>query len=367
MRVVSIGCMAAVLALSACGGAAGTKSATETATAAGASPSESAPAELGTIKESGFGQNGEYVWATAVVHNNSKYVGQTVTVQFNVMDSEGEILGSESAVEPFYRPDADHALGAQVDLEPGQKAATVEATLDVEATGAFSDKSFPEVSTGKVAVSEKYGAHEASFEVTNPLSVAMKSPRIAVVCRKGSDDIIGGGTTYPELVPASGKAMVDAHILVTGDPAGCDIFTGPPIDWDGEGLDSEAPDSSESPADTAGSAEAALKTWLEQFNAKDWEAHYATLVSAQRAVISEDRYATCRSQDAPPKFTWEKVLAVKDAGETAIPGTDVELPSTQVSAQVSMEGVKVPVDSHMVLEDGEWHWMMTQENIDNCV
>lgn len=32
-----------------------------------------------------------------------------------------------------------------------------------------------------------------------------------------------------------------------------------------------------------------------------------------------------------------------------------------------MEGVKVPVDSHMVLEDGEWHWMMTQENVDNCL
>ena len=50
----------------------------------------SAPEELGTLKEAGFGQTDEYVWVTALVHNNSAYVGQTVTVNFNVLDAEDE-------------------------------------------------------------------------------------------------------------------------------------------------------------------------------------------------------------------------------------------------------------------------------------
>ncbi|WP_143780751.1 hypothetical protein, partial [Ornithinimicrobium sp. CNJ-824] len=75
---------------------------------------------------------------TALVHNNSAYVGQTVTVNFNVLDDEGNILASESQVESFSLPEADHIIGTQVSLSPGDAAAEVEAALDVEASGAFS-------------------------------------------------------------------------------------------------------------------------------------------------------------------------------------------------------------------------------------
>lgn len=358
------GCLAAVLALSACGGSAEPSAdPTDPSPAAAASESPSPPEELGTIKESGFGQRGQYVWATAVVHNNSAHVGQTVTVQFNVLDDSGELLASESQVEAFHQPEADHALGTQVALEPGQKAATIEATLDVEPYGAFTDKPFPDMPIDKMTLGKEYGSPKATFELTNPLTVALKSPRLVVVCRDNADEIIGGGAAFPTLVPASGTIKVDPHLLVSGDPANCEVHAGPPIDWDGEGL----PDNAPAPSAEAGSAESALKTWVDQFNAKDWSAQYATLVRAQQAVISKDQYALCRSKEVAPVFTWKKVLAVTDAGEMPIPGADTTLPGTKVTVQLVMDGVKVPLDAHMFREDGEWHWTMTQENLDNCL
>lgn len=369
MRSVALGCAAAVLALSACNGGSAPSSSVPTTTArTPAATASSAPKDLGTIKAAGFGQRDTYVWVTAVVHNNSAFVGQTVTVNFNVLDNQGNLLKSESQVESFYQPGADHAVGTQVDLEPGQKAAKVEATVDVEASGTFSDKPFPTLPTGKVKVGKgQYGQNMASFELTNPLTVALKSPRIGVVCTNTAGSIIGGASAYPDLVPATGKVKVDANLIVSGQPDRCSVFSGPPVDWDGEGTQATGgTQPSAAPTAATGSAEGAFKTWMDQFNAKDWSGQYETLVSPQQAVISKSQYVACRANETPPKFKWVKVLAVTDVGASAIPGTKVKLPATKVTVQVSVNGIKTPVDAHMYQEDGQWRWSMTQSNLSNC-
>ena len=366
MRPVFFVTAAAVLALTGCGGG--------TDQPGGGSPApsatmSSAPKELGTITASGFGQADEYVWVTAVVHNNSDYVGQSVTVNFNVLDANGEILGTESQVESFVRPGADHVIGTQVALEPGQEATKVEAALDVEADGTFSDQPFPEmpVTDLKIAAGDAAGYPKVTFVVANPLTVPIKDSRIQVACTDASGAIIGGGSDYPELIPAAGKIKVDAHVIASGTPKDCTVFVGA-LDWEGAPSQAATPTSSPTAAATApaGSAEDAFKVWVGQFGKRNWKAQYKTLVNAQQKVISQSEYLACRSAEAPPKITWVKALSVTDAGKTSIPGTKTSLPSTKVNAQVKVNGLKVPVDAHMFLEDGVWKWSMTKENISNC-
>lgn len=351
--------IAAALALSGCGGG----SAVEQSSGKPApAVSTSAPTELGTLKESGFGQHDEYVWVTALVHNNSKYVGQTVTVNFNVLDQAGEILKSESQVEAFDRPEADHIIGTQVSLNPGEKAAKVEATLDVAAEGTFSDKPFPTLPTTDVSLTKEFGTHKASFVLSNTLGQPLKSPRINVLCRDAAAKIVGGGSTYPDLVPAGGKSKVEANLLVSGTPKSCEAFVGAPADWDGTDAAATAPTS----AAPKGTAEAAFKTWVQQFGKKDWKGQYQTLVSAQKKLVSQSKYVACRNSETTPEITWVKALSAVNEAKSPIPGTKVSMPATVVKAQVSSGGIKVPVDAHMFLEDGVWKWSMTQENISNC-
>mgnify|MGYP003377663164 CR=1 FL=1 len=104
---------------------------------------------------------------------------------------------------------------------------------------------------------------------------------------------------------------------------------------------------------------------MDQFTAKEWDAQYATLLSAQQKLISQKQYRTCRSISTPT-IKWVKVLSVQDTGLTSVPGTKLKLPSTKVTAQVSANGIKVPADAHMFLENGQWKWIMTQENLDGC-
>lgn len=183
----------------------------------------------GSLVSSGFGQKGEYVWVTSLVHNDSDKVGQTVTVQFNAKDAAGTLVKSTSQVETFTRVNHDLAVGTQIDVPKDVKIATVEATLLIEDRGTFSGEPFPEMNTTPVSVvADPYGGSTANFELTNPTDQPVKSPRLGIICYDAANKIIGGGVDFPELVPPSGKIAVEAHILTSTVPTTCRAFDGGP-------------------------------------------------------------------------------------------------------------------------------------------
>ncbi|QKE82891.1 hypothetical protein [Arthrobacter sp. NEB 688] len=354
----------AAITLAGCGSGSEPK---EAATAAAPAASQAAPKDIGTITASGFGQADEYVWATAVVHNNSDNIGQTVTVSFNILGDAGEILGSESQVESFSQPSADHIIGTQISLEPGQKAAKVEATLDVEASGTFSDQPFPAIPVSDLKITGTGDHRDVSFVITNPLTIPIKDPRIALACKDKSGKLIGGDIAFPELVPAGGKIKVDTSPIVSGDPADCSVYVGPPVDWEGapEAVASASP-SATTAAEPAGSAESAFRTWVTQFGERDWKSQYETLVGPQQELLTQREFIACRTAEAPPKITWSKALGATDVGDSAIPGTKTKLPATKVDAQLNVDGLKVPIDAHMFIEDGVWKWSLEKEALAKC-
>jgi hypothetical protein len=185
--------------------------------------------DAGSLVASGFGQKDQYVWVTALVHNNSEQVGQTVTVQFNAKDAAGKLVKSESQVESFSRVGQDLAVGTQTEVPKGSKVATVEATLLIEDSGIFSSEPFPEMKTTPVKfVPDQYGGVTANFELSNPTNKPVQSPRLGIICYDAAKKIIGGGSDFPELVPPAGKVAVEGSILTTGKPASCKVFTSAP-------------------------------------------------------------------------------------------------------------------------------------------
>ena len=130
--------------------------------------------------------------------------------------------------------------------------------------------------------------------------------------------------------------------------------------------------SSPSPSTTAEprtnrAAAAAFKTWVAQFNAEQWDKHYATLVNAQRKLISAKKYAACRNKKVTPTFKWIKTASTKANVKTTIPGTSLKKLATRVIARLRVSGtVTLPVTAHMFYEEGAWRWSMTKENLRGC-
>jgi hypothetical protein len=225
--------VATTVTLVACGGSPDSQESSTNKAASGAPTPTAKAAEhkpAGQLLESGFGQTGEYVWVTSLVKNTASTVGQTVTVQFNVYDKAGTLIGSTEQVESFHSTGQLLAVGTQVDLKPHEKAARVKASLLVEDDGTFSDQPYPLIKTSVVKLGkDEFGGESASFDVINPTDKPLKNPRIGIVCYNAKKQIIGGSSEYPDLVPASDKYHVDSTVNVTGVPASCAAYAGPDV------------------------------------------------------------------------------------------------------------------------------------------
>lgn len=181
------------------------------------------------LVDTGFGQRDEYAWVTSLVQNQSAdNVGHFVTVQFNLYDKSGELIASEEQVEDFSRADQKMAIGTQVEVPDKKKVAKVEATLAVgDETGGSTDDA-PEIKTGKVkVVKDEYGSTVGRFEVYNSTKKALKDVRVGVICYDTKDRVNGGGSTYPDLVPPSGKVLAETDLIVSGKTDRCEAYAGP--------------------------------------------------------------------------------------------------------------------------------------------
>lgn len=244
-----VGLTAAALILTACGGGESSTSQQTTTPATQApagednassdEPTESEPepaadtegATAHTLVKSGFGFADPFAWVSALVSNDSVNSGATVTVNFNLLDDAGAILVSGSQVEAFSRPDELLVLGTQLEVPAGTVPSSLEATVQVEYPGIGSTEPFPELPLSPVTIArDEFGGWEASATLTNPTDQPLNGPRIGIICLDAAGQIIGGSSSFPDLVPPSGQVRVDSLFLtLSGDPAACEMYAGAPL------------------------------------------------------------------------------------------------------------------------------------------
>ena len=224
-----------VIAFVALLGGCGTESSTDSDTSSASAGSKSSKKDekkntASTLVKSGFGQADEYVWVTALVRNDSKVVGQTVTVHFDLMDKAGKLVKSGDQVDTFSQVGENLAVGTQIDVPRRTQIASVKATLQVDDEGTFSDKPGPLIKSSPAKVGKgEFSDWVAHFELTNTTSKAVKSPHIGVICYDAKGNINGGTVEFPDLVPAKGTVALDTNnLLISGRPVKCEVYPGAP-------------------------------------------------------------------------------------------------------------------------------------------
>lgn len=217
--------LAISLTLTACGSA--DEDVDTGAPQSGSTPTEDKKDNLGEIVESGFGQSDQYVWVTALVKNLSDHGGQTVTVNFDLLDKNGKILKSESQVESFNVANQLRAVGTQVDVGQGVQVASLQPTLLVKDEGTF-EETKTDLGTFKadsITVDQYVKTlWHAKFTIKNATAEALQSPRIGVICKGADGKVNGGGSDHPDLVPPSGQVVIDPQLITTGKPTTCTAY-----------------------------------------------------------------------------------------------------------------------------------------------
>lgn len=221
------------LVLSACGGSSDTVQEGDPATGSSEkgdsdSDSDSAKAQ-GKILESGFGQDGQYVYPVTLVDNTSDHAGQTVVVSWNFLDSAGEIVKSQSQTNSFNFTGQTIAVTTQVDVGKGNKVASIEPTLLIKDDGLFEETEVDFGTADATVKKGEYGGWTVAFPVKNPTSKPLESPSIGIVCRDAQGKINGAGFTFPDLVPPNGEITADSDVTVSGTPRSCKAYIAGPV------------------------------------------------------------------------------------------------------------------------------------------
>jgi hypothetical protein len=189
-------------------------------------PRSTDPNDQGRIVQSGFGQRDQFVWATAVVENEADHGGQTATVKFRVLDADGQVIGTAEESWTFSWTAQQLAIGAQVTLDVGQEAASVEPTLTVTDDNPR-PVSPPLGAAQSQPVKNDSGGYTASFTVTNPTDLLLQAPMVGVVCYTAAGDISGGGVTYAPTIDPGTSVEVEPSVIVSPDTSVCTAYTAP--------------------------------------------------------------------------------------------------------------------------------------------
>ncbi|HJE11955.1 MAG TPA: hypothetical protein K8W18_11620, partial [Corynebacterium glutamicum] len=67
-------------------------------------------------------------------------------------------------------------------------------------------------------------SYTASFGMKNDTAEDFKNLGVSVACFNDQSEIIGGGDTFANLVPAGGSIRIDAVVTVSGMPASCKAY-----------------------------------------------------------------------------------------------------------------------------------------------
>lgn len=181
------------------------------------------PVEAGQLLESGFGVANGYAHTIALVENTSETAGQTVTVGFNLLDREGNIITSTDSVQSFSTPGQVKVLSGFAEVK-NAKVASMDVTLIVEDSGVFEERETDLGVVEDVPLSSEYGTDYAKVTFENPLEEVLKDPEIQVVCRNRDGDINGGGFTYSGIAPAGGKTSAEIDLKLNGTADKCDAY-----------------------------------------------------------------------------------------------------------------------------------------------
>lgn len=180
-----------------------------------------------TFETYGAGGGNGYLWVTSIVRDVQP--GQFVTVSFNLLSADGTILATAHQTEEGINPNERMIIGTQVEAPRGQTVTRVQPAIGVQNDSrkpAFTDVV---LGVGTVMIGEdSLNQPTAKSLITNPSQQQIPAARVGIACFDRQGNIIGGGATFPKVLPAGGQTMASCdHLMVSQAPTRCEMTAQP--------------------------------------------------------------------------------------------------------------------------------------------
>jgi hypothetical protein len=177
------------------------------------------------LAASGFTQVRSTATYAFVLQNNVGSAVSNAGYRVAIYDRAGTLLKTDSGQLPVLSAGQRFGYSGEMYLPDGTSATRIEVQLSGAKSGYIG--AYPSfVTTGNVAYRADKNFPKAAGVIQNQYPGDITHVRVSAIAYDGAGNIIGGGRTYLDFVPAGGAAVAEVGIATAGPPARLELYAG---------------------------------------------------------------------------------------------------------------------------------------------
>lgn len=176
-----------------------------------------------SIAKQGFGQDDYQIgYGALIVNGNADYSIERSQFHVNFFAEDGALVGTEEGYIDVLLPGQTLGLAGSTLVDDGIVVARAEVQLkagDYEKTDPLPGFTAENVNY----IPDRFSA-KVTGQVVSPYTKDITYLRVMAIAYNEAGDIIGGGFTYLDFVPAGGKAAAEVSVVTSGIPATVELY-----------------------------------------------------------------------------------------------------------------------------------------------
>jgi hypothetical protein len=188
-------------------------------------PEDSLPSGAASLvlAKHGFGQHENEVGFGMLVENpNASFAVDAAQYHLTVYAEDGSVLDAEQSFLDTLLPGQTLGAGGSLYLDEGMEVAR----LDVQIKGGRFIKSdaIPFFTTEQAVYQPDPYWPQVTGQIVSPYGSEITNLRVAAIAYDAAGEIIGGGYTFLDFVPANGKAAVEVSVTTAEEPTTVELY-----------------------------------------------------------------------------------------------------------------------------------------------
>jgi hypothetical protein len=153
----------------------------------------------------------------------NRYALESVPYRVTTYDAEGNILDVSSGYISVLLPKQTLAIAETTYLPENAKASQV--IVQIAQRGNYEEsEALPAFTSENTNFQAGSFSSKITGTIINPYAKDITNLRVYAIAYDAAGGIIGGGFTFIDFVPATGKAAADVSVTVAGTPASVELY-----------------------------------------------------------------------------------------------------------------------------------------------
>lgn len=175
------------------------------------------------LVKQGFGQDDTEVGFGMLIENpNDAFAIEDSQYHITFFAEDGRVLGTEEGYVEVLLPNQTLGIGGSSYLVMDMNVARIDA--QILAGDYVESEQLPYFTAENVTYQPDEWFPQATGQIVNPYNKDITDLRVSAILYDEQGEIVGGGFTYLDFVPANGKAAVELSVTSTGLPATTELY-----------------------------------------------------------------------------------------------------------------------------------------------